>query len=193
MPGRSGERLRGWRVEVLGAADVDVRDLVVGDGEGAGGHRVEVLHAVLGVHLQQSGAAQRPVDVDGAAHAGDAVLGQRDDGACPRARASSSSGARAASRSAAAAVGAGVVGAEALEVVVEVREVGEGQVGAAGAMRCRVASMIHWEETRSAAGPQKWKRGNGAELLGEFVVQGRAAGCSSRVPCGRRRSRRGGG
>ena len=31
--------------------------------------------------------------------------------------------------------------------------------------------MIHWEEARSALGPQKWKRGNGAERLGEFVVQ----------------------
>ena len=69
MPGRSGEGLAGG-VEVLGAAHVDVGELVVGDGEGAGGHRVEVLHAVLGVHLQQPGAAQGAVDVDGAVRRG---------------------------------------------------------------------------------------------------------------------------
>ena len=52
-------------LEVGGVVDVDVRDLVVGDGEGARGPGVEVLHAVLGVDLEQPAAAQHPVDVDG--------------------------------------------------------------------------------------------------------------------------------
>ena len=62
------------RLEVGGVVDVDVRDLVVGDGEGPRGPRVEVLHAVLGVDLEQPAAAQHPVDVDGLVGVGDAVL-----------------------------------------------------------------------------------------------------------------------
>ena len=170
MPGRSGQGLAGG-FEVFGVADVDVGDLVVGDGEGAGGHRVEVLHAVLGVDLEQSGAAQGAVDVDGAGDGGDAVLGQRDDGAAFAAgvgraagpgrrrgrRRPGGSGGRGGRSAAGRSRGGGG---------------SQGQVGVAGGMMCRVASMIHWEETRSAPGPQKWKRGKVPRCVGEFVVQG---------------------
>ncbi|ARX87667.1 hypothetical protein SMD44_07148 [Streptomyces alboflavus] len=83
------------------------------------------------MHVQQAGAAQGAVDVDGAADPGDAVLGQGDDGAAlclglvqERGQCRVEVGGR--------LVGARVVGAEALQVVVEVREVAQGQVGPAG-------------------------------------------------------------
>ncbi|CAO0825131.1 hypothetical protein SMICM17S_01944 [Streptomyces microflavus] len=159
MPGRYASAAR-VAFQVLGTAYVDVGELVVGDGEGAGGHRVEVLHAVLGVHLQQARPAQRPVDVDGAADAGDAVLGECDDGASLGAGVGQQRG-DGPVQVGGGPVGAGVVGAVALEVVVEVGQVAEREVGGAGGDdRAGVASMIHWEETRSAPGPQKWKRGN---------------------------------
>ena len=64
--GQAGAELRDRR-EVGRVADVDVGDLVVGDGERPRRPRVQVLHAVLGVDLQQPLGAQQPVDVDRAA------------------------------------------------------------------------------------------------------------------------------
>src|SRR5690606_33911947 len=84
------------------------------------------------VYFQQAGAAQGPVDVDGAVHAGDAVLGQGDDGASLGAGVVEEGGQRGVEVGG-GPQGAGVVGAVALQVVVEVREVAEGQVGVAGA------------------------------------------------------------
>ena len=106
---------------------IHVRDLVVGDREGARGPRVQVLHARLRVDVQQAGAAQGAVDLDRALGGRDAVLAQDHD---------------------LVAAAAGVVdevaehvvelargvqrlralGAEALVVVVEVRQVDQQQV-----------------------------------------------------------------
>ena len=58
---------------------VDVRDLVIGDGEGLRRPRVEVLHPGLRVDVQQPCAAQRAVDLDRAASLGDPVLAEHDD------------------------------------------------------------------------------------------------------------------
>ena len=170
MPGRSVEGGPGG-VEVLGAADVDVGDLVVGDREGARGHRVEVLHAVLGVDLQQAGAAQGAVDVDGPAHAGDAVLGQGDDGAALGAGVVEQRG-QGRVQVGGRLEGARVVGAEALEVVVEVREVAERQIGVAGAhdVAGGVDDPLAGDEV--GAGSPEVEEGEGAEFVGEFVVQG---------------------
>ena len=63
-PGSASSSVAGAR-QVGGVGDVDVGDLVVGDGERARRPRVEVLHPGLGVDLEQAGAAQGPVDVDG--------------------------------------------------------------------------------------------------------------------------------
>ena len=49
---QGGDDLR-RRLQIRRIGDVDMGDLVVGDRERAGGHRVEVLHAVLGVDIQQ--------------------------------------------------------------------------------------------------------------------------------------------
>ena len=43
-------------------------------------------------------------------------------------------------------------------------------------MMCRVASMIHWRGDEVGAGAPEVEEGEGAELLGEFVVQGRGPG-----------------
>ncbi len=163
------------RVEVLGAADVHVGDLVVGDREGAGGHRVEVLHAVLRVHLEESGAAQGPVDVHGPADRGDAVLGQRDDGAALGAGVVEERGQRPV-QVGGGLQGARVVGAEALQVVVEMREVAKSQVGVPGGhdVTGGVDDPLAGDQVR--AGAPEVEEGEGAELAGEFVVQGRGAG-----------------
>ena len=86
------------RRQVGGVADVDVRDLVVGDRERARRPRVEVLHAGLRVDLEQAGAAERAVDVDRPARVGDPVLGEHDDGVAA-ARACVDAGRRATSSS----------------------------------------------------------------------------------------------
>lgn len=150
-------------------------DLVVGDGEGAGGHRVEVLHAVLGVDLQQPGAAQGAVDVDGPVDSGDPVLGEGDDGAALGARVGQER-CHGPVEVRCRPVGAGVFGAVALEVVVEVREVAEGQVGAAGGedVPGRFDDPLRGDEV--GAGAPEVEEGEGAELVGELVVQGGGPG-----------------
>jgi hypothetical protein len=152
-----------------------VRDLVVGDGEGAGGHRVEVLHAVLGVDFEESGPAQGAVDVDGAADAGDAVLGQGDDGTAFRAGVVQERG-QGRVQVGGRLQGAGVVGAVALEVVVEVREVAQGQIRVPGPddVAGRVDDPLAGDDV--GAGSPEVEEREGAELLGEFVVEGRGPG-----------------
>lgn len=105
-------------------------DLVIGDGERPGGHGVQVLHSVLGVDLQEPGAPQGAVDVDGALDPGDPVLGEDHDrtalGPCLREERREDGVERGRGPE-----GARVAGAVALEVVVQVRDVAEGEVGAA--------------------------------------------------------------
>ena len=55
---------------------------------------------------------------------------------------------------AAAAAACGRVGAEALQVVVEVRHVDQGQVGLRAAMTARAAPAIHARRRQPALGPQ---------------------------------------
>lgn len=159
------------RLQVLGTAYVDVGELVVGDGEGAGGHRVEVLHAVLGVHLQQARPAQRPVDVDGAADAGDAVLGEGDDGASLGAGVGQQRG-DGPVQVGGGPVGAGVVGAVALEVVVEVGQVAEREVGGAGGDDVPGGVDDPLGGDQVGARPPEVEEGERAEFVGQFVVQG---------------------
>lgn len=68
--------------------------------------------------------------------------------------------------------GAGVVGAVALEVVVEVREIAQGEVGMAGVedVAGGVDDPLGGDEV--GAGPPEVEEGEGAQLLGEFVVEG---------------------
>lgn len=174
MPGRPAQGFAG-RFEILGTAYVDVRDLVVGDGEGPRRHRVQVLHAVLGVDLQEAGAAQRPVDVDGPVDPGDAVLGQGDDGASLAAGVVQERG-HGPVEVGGGPEGARVVGAVALEVVVEVREVAQGEVGVAGVedVPGGVDDPLGGDEV--GAGSPEVEEGEGAEFLGEFVVEGGRAG-----------------
>ena len=73
-----GDRLARGR-DVGRVLYIHVRDLVVGDREGARGPRVQVLHARLRVDVQQAGAAQGAVDLDRALGGRDAVLAQDDD------------------------------------------------------------------------------------------------------------------
>ena len=61
--GQRGEQLTDLG-NVGGITDVDVRDLMVGDRERSRGPRIEVLHPVLCVDVQQPGPSQLPIDVD---------------------------------------------------------------------------------------------------------------------------------
>lgn len=69
-------------------------------------------------------------------------------------------------------MGAWVVGAVALEVVVEVREVAQGEVGVAGVedVPGRVDDPLRGDEV--GTGAPEVEEGERAEFLGEFVVQG---------------------
>lgn len=127
------------------------------------------------VHLEESGAAQGAVDVDGAVRAGDAVLGQRDDGTAFRAGVVQERG-QCPVQVGGGSQGARIVGAEALEVVVEVREVAERQVGMAGAHEVagRVDDPLAGDQVRTGA--PEVEEGEGAEFPGEFVVQLRGPG-----------------
>ena len=60
-------------------ARVDVRDLVVGDGQGGAGERVEHLADGRGPNLQQALAAQHAVDVDRSIDVLEAVLADDDE------------------------------------------------------------------------------------------------------------------
>ena len=172
-PVESGEGLAGGG-QVGGVAYVDVGELVVGDGEGAGGPRVEVLHAVLGVDVEQPGAAQGAVDVDMAPYAGDPVLGQHDNGAALGPRVGQQRGERGV-HVGGGAVGAGVVGAVALEVVVEVGDVAQGEVGVAGAQDVTGGADDPLGGGEVRARPPEGEQGEGAQIPGEFVVEvGRA-------------------
>ncbi len=153
---------------VGGVADVDVRDLVVGDGERPRRPRVEVLHAVLGVHAQQALGAQGAVDVHGAGDVGDAVLRQHHHGPLPggvqqrRQHAVQLGGRGGAAR---------VAGAVALQVVVEVRQVGEGEVGVAGGHDVPSGTGDPPRGGQAGARPPVGEQGERAELGGELVVQ----------------------
>lgn len=170
MPGRSARAAR-VASRSSGLLHVDVGELVVGDGEGPGGHRVQVFHAVLGVDLQEARPAQGTVDVDGAVDAGDAVFGERDDGTSLGAGVGQQRG-HGPVEVGGGPVGAGVVGAEALEVVVEVRQVAEGEVGGAGGddVPGGVDDPLGGDEV--GTGPPEVEEGERAEFVGEFVVQG---------------------
>ena len=125
-PGQPGAHRTGGG-EVTGIGHVDVGDLVVGHGERAGRPRVQVLHPGLGVNPQQARPAQRPVDVHRAARRGDAVLRQRHHGRAPR-QASVEQRREHRVQGPGSGRGRRRVGAEPLEVVVEMRHVYQRQV-----------------------------------------------------------------
>ncbi len=62
-----------------GIVEVDVGDLVVGDGEGLAGSAVELLEAELVFDADPAALAQGTVDVDGLVYLGDAVFGKQYD------------------------------------------------------------------------------------------------------------------
>jgi hypothetical protein len=163
------------RRDVGGVADVDVGDLVVGHGEGARGPRVQVLHAVLGVHLEPAPPAQQAVDVDRAGHPRDAVLADDQHGGAP--------GDAALGQLAGHPVDVGrrrgglrAVGAVPLQVVVEVRQVDERQV------RPRRVDQVggrarHPARRRQPGGrPPVGEQRERSEPRGQLVVQRRRAG-----------------
>ena len=57
---------------------VDMRDLVIGDGERAAGAGVEQLASELDADTDQPVLAEYPVDVDGLGYVADPVFGQHD-------------------------------------------------------------------------------------------------------------------
>jgi hypothetical protein len=158
-------------------ADATWRATVMGE--------IEVLHAVLGVHLEVTGAAQYPVEVDGPADVGDAVLGQGDHGASLGLGVLEQRGERRVE------VGGGperarVLGAEALQVVVEMRYIAQRQVGMPGAVEVpgRVDDLLAGDEVGARA-PEVEQRER-AECGVEFVVQLGRAACIARPDAGHR-------
>ena len=138
--------------------------------------------SVLGVDVQQALAAQRPVDVDRAAAAGDAVLGQRHDGRAARRAPASSSGPSTASSAGRGRRGRGSDGAVPLEVVVEVRDVHQGQVGVAARHDVlRRRRQIHARRGEPGARAPVAEQRERAERRGEFVVQVGRIGVAVRV------------
>ena len=176
------------RRQKLGLADVDVGHLVVGHGERARRPRVEVLHPLLREHLQQALAPEQAVDVDWPCRRRDPVLGEHDDldlaGTCrvdqvPRDLVDRASG----------LVRRCALGAEPLQVVVEVRQVDE---SAAPAARARARARLPCRSTPrtrcSRSGPSTGRAGRGRAR--RAAPRGaRPAPCSSRATCARRRGR----
>ena len=165
--------------QVGGIPDVHVGDLVVGDRERAGGPRVQVLHAGLGVDVQQPLGAQRPVHVDGSARLGDAVLRQHHHGCPTRGRRVQQR------RQDAVQLSRGPRRLdpgrpEALEVVVEVRDVHEGQVGVLRGHEVlgRAADPPGGRQAR--ARPPVGEQREGTQRVGQLVVQLRRIGVAVR-------------
>ena len=113
--------------QVLRRADVDVCDLVVSDRERARRPGIEVLHPCLLVDAQQPGAAQRAIDLHRARGRRDPVLGEHDHPVAATARVLDQV-AEDLVQLRGRTGGLGRFGPEALEVVVEVRQVGQEQV-----------------------------------------------------------------
>ena len=64
-----------------------------------------------------------------------------------------------------------IVRTEALQVVVEMREVDERSVGERVRRTCKAASAIQREAAIDVAGPQNWNSGNGPSALRQLVAQ----------------------
>ena len=152
------------------AGYIDVRELVVRHGESVRGPRIELFTTSLDPYLQPAGLAQLAVDVYRPRYLGDPVLGQRhyvraerpglfDERPAQRIHGRDLRG------------DARMVWTEALQVVVQVRQVDERERRRRCSRTCSALRAIQRLDSMSAPGPQKRNSGN-----------------SPRVPCSSSRS-----
>ena len=143
---------------------------MIGHREGPGGPRVQVLHPGLGVHPQQPGIAQRPVDVDRPVYLGDPVLAEHHHrrGTCPCGLQQR--------RQYPVQLGRGGRGRrparpEALQVVVEVWDVHQGQVRVVPGHHLLGGPADPPGRGQPGARPPELEQRERAQLGGQLVVQ----------------------
>ena len=107
---------------------IDMRDLMVGHGKRFRDRRIQQFAAVLLPHRQKAGVTQRAIDVDRPVDARDAVFGQHDDRASAGARRFRQiAGDRVDLAQGLSDRGMGFVRTETLQVVVQMRQIGQGK------------------------------------------------------------------
>ena len=152
-----------------GLLHIDVGDLVIGDGERLAGAGVERVGAELIADREQPGLAQHAIDVHRTRYRHEPVFRQHDDAPAALAAMRDQPAADRVDRAHVLA-DARIVGAEALQVVIEVRQVD--RAAASANTTCRPTSTRRrstGSSAMSACGPQKLKNGK-APMLGDDAI-----------------------